>query len=254
MILAPGIDKESVKVLSSEDIKPAFVKKITDWLSLFDLSFDSMVIVARHFKWSEDNLYAWFDTKDSLKFRLGIEPLPETQTDQVMRQSLAKYTKVCNSCYENLDKKFALGCGHTFCGECWHSYLKQKVTQGISNCQAQCMQTGCNLTVTHSAFTKILTGAALQTYWTNLCRQFTSEDRLFKWCSQKGCEYCFQKSLYSVQLTVECKCGHETCLACGFEKHSPCYCNVVALWDKKSNAESENLTWIMANTKPCPKC
>jgi ariadne-1 len=43
-------------------------------------------------------------------------------------------------------------------------------------------------------------------------------------------------------------------LSCGKEKHAPAYCNVVAKWDKKSSAESENLTWIMANTKPCPKC
>ena len=65
-------------MLSAEDIKPALVKKINDWLSLFDLSFDEMIIVARHFRWSEDNLYAWFESKDLLKFKLGIEPLPET--------------------------------------------------------------------------------------------------------------------------------------------------------------------------------
>lgn len=26
------------------------------------------------------------------------------------------------------------------------------------------------------------------------------------------------------------------------------------MWISKNSAESENVTWIMANTKPCPKC
>jgi hypothetical protein len=28
----------------------------------------------------------------------------------------------------------------------------------------------------------------------------------------------------------------------------------VKKWITKNSAESENLNWIMANTKPCPKC
>ena len=31
-------------------------------------------------------------------------------------------------------------------------------------------------------------------------------------------------------------------------------CETVRQWNVKNSAESENLTWIIANTKPCPKC
>jgi len=31
-------------------------------------------------------------------------------------------------------------------------------------------------------------------------------------------------------------------------------CSTVRKWLVKNGAESENLTWIIANTKPCPKC
>ena len=31
-------------------------------------------------------------------------------------------------------------------------------------------------------------------------------------------------------------------------------CETVATWIRKNSAESENLNWILANTKPCPKC
>lgn len=118
------------------------------------------------------------------------------------------------------------------------------------------MQEGCNLMVTHSAFLEILSSdkPTLDRYWKNLCKSYLDDDRSFRWCSKQGCDYCFQVDQYSMQTSVQCDCGFETCLLCGRERHAPAYCNVVELWDKKSNAESENLTWIMANTKPCPKC
>ena len=31
-------------------------------------------------------------------------------------------------------------------------------------------------------------------------------------------------------------------------------CTTVKKWVIKNSAESENLNWILANTKPCPKC
>ena len=31
-------------------------------------------------------------------------------------------------------------------------------------------------------------------------------------------------------------------------------CQTVNMWLRKNSAESENANWILANTKPCPKC
>ena len=31
-------------------------------------------------------------------------------------------------------------------------------------------------------------------------------------------------------------------------------CATVNMWLRKNSAESENANWILANTKPCPKC
>jgi hypothetical protein len=93
---------DNVNVLSSSEVRPAFEKKIKDWLSLYDLDFDSMVIVARHFGWSDDRLFEWFEKKDTLRFKLGLVPTKETQTNPLMQQSLLKYNKAkqCTSCYE----------------------------------------------------------------------------------------------------------------------------------------------------------
>lgn len=60
-----------------------------------------------------------------------------------------------------------------------------------------------------------------------------------------------------VNLPVNCLCSFRWCYACQDEKigdHSPATCEEVAAWLKKFNSESENLLFIRANTRMCPKC
>lgn len=53
---------------------------------------------------------------------------------------------------------------------------------------------------------------------------------------------------------VKCGCGCMFCFNCKEEAHRPVICEVVKKWITKNSAESENMNWILANTKPCPKC
>merc|ERR1719324_1390624 len=53
---------------------------------------------------------------------------------------------------------------------------------------------------------------------------------------------------------VECSCGHRFCFECCEEAHQPFTCATVRKWVEKNRNEAENMTWILANTKPCPKC
>jgi ariadne-1 len=53
---------------------------------------------------------------------------------------------------------------------------------------------------------------------------------------------------------VACKCGYKFCFSCNQEAHRPIGCKLVKKWLEKNADEAENMTWILANTKPCPKC
>jgi hypothetical protein len=45
-------------------------------------------------------------------------------------------------------------------------------------------------------------------------------------------------------------CGAVFCWACGAEAHRPLSCATVRAWLLKNSAESENMNWILAHTKP----
>lgn len=58
----------------------------------------------------------------------------------------------------------------------------------------------------------------------------------------------------SIQEEVKCKCGYTWCFSCKEEGHRPANCEIVQRWILKNTAESENVNWIIANCKQCPKC
>jgi len=53
---------------------------------------------------------------------------------------------------------------------------------------------------------------------------------------------------------IDCVCGFSYCFKCNLENHSPSNCNLTKLWLDKHSSESENINWILINTKQCPHC
>ncbi|PWA38893.1 IBR domain-containing protein [Artemisia annua] len=67
------------------------------------------------------------------------------------------------------------------------------------------------------------------------------------------CGICFES--YKVEKISTAACGHPFCNTCWTEEaHRPVDCDTVSKWIMKNSAESENMNWILANSKPCPKC
>jgi len=53
---------------------------------------------------------------------------------------------------------------------------------------------------------------------------------------------------------IDCVCGHSYCFKCNEENHSPSNCKMNKSWMEKHHSESENINWILINTKQCPNC
>ncbi len=73
-----------------------------------------------------------------------------------------------------------------------------------------------------------------------------------KWCPYPNCGVCVRSVVFNKE--INCECGNNFCFACGKEGHRPCQCEMIAIWEIKNTSESENVKWLIANTKQCPQC
>lgn len=95
---------------------------------------------------------------------------------------------------------------------------------------------------------------ATDVYWRWQRKSFTLKNKNIMWCA-KGCDYvCNKLPGFDPSKPVKCKCGASTCSKCSKFSHRPVTCSTMQEWEKKNSSESENMNWIVANTKACPKC
>jgi len=72
-------------------------------MELYEVNFDQMVIIARHFRWNADRINdAWFANSHKLQYTLGLKPAPEMKKNVAISSSLLLNNKswTCLICYE----------------------------------------------------------------------------------------------------------------------------------------------------------
>ncbi|KAK9938868.1 hypothetical protein M0R45_015583 [Rubus argutus] len=87
-----------------------------------------------------------------------------------------------------------------------------------------------------------------------LRRSYIEARKDTKWCPAPGCEHAVSYDGGNENYDVSCLCKYAFCWNCTEEAHRPVDCETVKQWILKNSAESENTNWILANSKPCPKC
>jgi hypothetical protein len=83
-------------------MREAFKARLQGWQDLYGLPFDLMLIVARHFKFREDDFFQWIEKQATLKYKIGIEIEPKIAKDPKVMVSLMSKNKqrLCLSCYD----------------------------------------------------------------------------------------------------------------------------------------------------------
>eukprot|EP00349_Pseudokeronopsis_sp_Brazil_P006337 CAMPEP_0202969920 /NCGR_PEP_ID=MMETSP1396-20130829/15821_1 /ASSEMBLY_ACC=CAM_ASM_000872 /TAXON_ID= /ORGANISM="Pseudokeronopsis sp., Strain Brazil" /LENGTH=406 /DNA_ID=CAMNT_0049697995 /DNA_START=211 /DNA_END=1431 /DNA_ORIENTATION=+ len=223
---------------------------------------DKAITVLRYYKWNLDKLQnEWFENEHKLKYTIGLEFNSEiAKKTPAVNGSLASQNKgMCLVCYEEFSnakveqKALSLSCGHQFCLSDWKEYLRERVNKGFEAVFTTCMQHHCNVMVPHSLFLRLLQPDDQKTYMKWSCKSYTDDNRNVRWCPFTGCDYCVEYQDMGVT-DVLCQCGNWFCFKCGNESHKPVDCDKTKQWMIKNSNESENITWILANTKSCPKC
>jgi len=232
--------------------------------SLLSLSTHEAKALLRFYKWDENRLNdEWFSEEDKVRDKVGLllEDRDKASGEGTSTSAQgAVDPSLCGICFENFpeDDMFAMECGHGFCRSCWNSYSQTAIDEGPSCLQLRCIQPSCNKLVTEDVMLSLVQDAArrdkYKQFW---LRSFVEESRKLKWCTAPGCSMvlkCFDCPASDTPLDVRCDCGHLFCFTCGEETHRPATCSMREKWIIKNSAESENLNWILANSKPCPKC
>ena len=93
------------------------------------------------------------------------------------------------------------------------------------------------------------------TRYVRFCREnFVENSKEFCFCPGKNCEMIYS-SESGVAKEIACGgCGHRFCWACKNDSHFPSSCHTGSQWLAKCSSEAENISWILAKTKRCPKC
>eukprot|EP00252_Welwitschia_mirabilis_P004874 TRINITY_DN1520_c0_g2_i1.p1 TRINITY_DN1520_c0_g2~~TRINITY_DN1520_c0_g2_i1.p1 ORF type:complete len:587 (+),score=104.40 TRINITY_DN1520_c0_g2_i1:392-2152(+) len=238
-------------ILSEEDIRQCEEEAISSISTVLSISRVEAGVLLRHFKWDVSKVNdEWFADEENVRKSVG---LLEKSASGVLSE---EQELTCGICFESYgrDKMKAPACGHYFCNTCWEGYISTSINDGPGCLTLRCPDPSCNASVGEDMVLSLVCDDDRSKYSRYLLRSYVEDNRKTKWCPAPGCEYAVEFILGSGCYDVTCKCSYIFCWNCLEEAHRPVDCETVAKWILKNSAESENMNWILANSKPCPKC
>jgi len=233
------------RMMASEDLRPEMNDKISAVAELLNIPTVAAAALLRECKWVVERLNdSYLSDSEAMLERVGM-------TARCSGNVIKNDIGTCSICMEDDKPVYSMPCYHSFCRDCWGQYLEITLKDGPSCLYKTCPQPNCNEKVTEEEI-KALAPHLLPKYSFYQLKSFVELNPCARWCPGTDCD--------KVGITttgwgcLSCDCGTSFCLRCGEEPHSPASCADIVRWNEKCQNESETANWILANTKPCPKC
>ncbi|XP_026397165.1 probable E3 ubiquitin-protein ligase ARI8 [Papaver somniferum] len=128
------------------------------------------------------------------------------------------------------------------------------VSDGPGCLKLRCPDPSCNAAVGQDMINTFACKENKQKYANYLLRSYIEDNKEFKWCPAPDCGLAIKFDVGNDNCDVICECIYSFCWNCSKEAHRPVDCSTMEKWILKNNDESENVTWILAHSKPCPNC
>ncbi|KAK4605792.1 hypothetical protein RGQ29_000184 [Quercus rubra] len=172
-------------------------------------------ILLRYYNWSVSKVHdEWFADEEKVRRSVGLLEKPVVEYPNARELT-------CGICFETypFDRIHTAACGHPFCSSCWAGYISTAINDGPGCLMLRCPDPSCGAVVGQDMINVLASDEDKEKYSRYFIRSYIEDNR---------------------------KCTEEA--------HRPVDCGTVAKWILKNSAESENMNWILANSKPCPKC
>ncbi|KAK8947471.1 putative E3 ubiquitin-protein ligase ARI8 [Platanthera zijinensis] len=236
-------------VLNEHDIRQHQEDDISRISAVLSTSRVHACLLLRHYNWSVSKVHdEWFADEEAVRKAVGL------LGKQVEISNARELT--CGICFEVYPRKAmsSAACGHPFCSSCWRGYIGTAINDGPGCLMLRCPDPTCSAAIGQDMIDIFAYCEDKKKYTHYLLRSYIENNRKTKWCPAPGCEFAVDFAMGCGSYDVSCNCSHSFCWNCTEEAHRPVECGTVAKWILKNSAESENMNWILANSKPCPKC
>lgn len=241
------------KVMTMKQLFELEVKKAKEASEFLSLDYDTVFLLLQRFGFNEDNLYSRYaETPKELLAQIGL-------TQEQAKQSIRMKCKNCKTgecmicfCDYPGDELLALPCNHFCCRDCWKEHVFQKIKGGSHYIPCQAYQCKCRVTLDDvkllCADENIFDG-----YYEYILENQISIDPNITHCLNPKCNYILTIASVGRCNVATCLCGQRVCWKCREEAHAPLSCELLKKW-RNINDDVVDATWIVENTKPCPKC
>lgn len=238
-------------VLSEDQLRERQQELTETTQAVLGLDAGSAAHVLRFCDWDANRAQEeWFGNAASFQEKTGLFDAPALLTNHQV---------TCQICFDSffLKSMHASMCSHYFCQACWEGYVSNAISEGPAALNLRCPLPDCKAAVPRTVVRRVSSDQEQQKLDQYELRSYVEDSKRLTWCPAPNCQHaveCMKDIGADEPLDVLCKCGSSFCFTCKEEAHRPVDCVTVGMWLRKNSAESENANWILANTKPCPKC
>ncbi|XP_010473914.1 PREDICTED: probable E3 ubiquitin-protein ligase ARI10 [Camelina sativa] len=259
-----GFAEEDIKgsqkgyvVLKEEDIRKHQRDDIERVSTGLSISQAEAIALLLHYHWRVSKFEdEWFTDEERIRETIGIlkEPVVDVNGQKVIK---------CGICFESYTRGEIerVSCGHPYCNTCWTGYVTSKIGDGPGCLRIKCPEPSCSGAIGQDMIDKFSKKEDKEKYYRYLLRSYVEEDVVerIKWCPSPECECAVDfgvggSGTGSSCYDITCLCSHSFCWNCREDAHSPVDCETVSKWIFRIQDEAENKNWMLANSKPCPKC
>lgn len=250
------IHKKRYKVLTLDDIKRIQDDRIARITALLYVSNGFARVLLNKFKWNVNELQEnWFADEEKIRKAVGLVE---------SKGNFERGELNCSICFDdfvsNCEVIDCVLCDHWYCLCCWNGYISNSISEGSGCLSLRCPDPNCDAVVTQELVNLIVSDDDKLRYGVFCLGAYVEGNERVRWCPGPDCGFAVEYDDFGGNVgdgdgyDVVCGCGYCFCFNCGEDGHRPVDCKTVARWVAKNNAESENTTWILVYTKPCPKC